>query len=117
MKALGFEPRTYGLKVRGTATPSLDDETTSVDASKNLAHSLACISENPSLDPDLARIFDAWQDLPDPIRLAILALVDAGRKQDASRTNATPPKRKRKKGTSNNQLAADHQYGGSHDEG
>lgn len=28
-------------------------------------------------DPDLARIVAAWPNLPDPIRRAVLALVDA----------------------------------------
>jgi hypothetical protein len=58
-----------------------------------LAHSLARESQKgPSLapeadtsisppagplDPDLARILDAWPGLPDPIRRAIVALVES----------------------------------------
>ena len=29
----------------------------------------------PPLDPDLARILDAWPNLPEPIRAAMLAMV------------------------------------------
>jgi hypothetical protein len=37
-----------------------------------LAQTLARESE---LDPELARVIDAWPDLPDHIRAAVLALV------------------------------------------
>jgi hypothetical protein len=43
---------------------------------KALAHSLAQESQN---DPDLGRIVEAWPGLPDHIRTAILALVNAAR--------------------------------------
>jgi hypothetical protein len=43
---------------------------------ETLARSLARKFEN---DPELARLVDAWPALPEPIRLAILALVESGR--------------------------------------
>jgi hypothetical protein len=33
----------------------------------------------PETDPDLARIIAAWPTLPEPIRRAMLALVETGR--------------------------------------
>jgi hypothetical protein len=36
--------------------------------------------ELPPLDPDLSRVAAAWPALPEPIRRAILALVESGRK-------------------------------------
>jgi hypothetical protein len=32
--------------------------------------------DTASLDPDLTRILDAWPTLPDPIRRAVMALVE-----------------------------------------
>ena len=54
-----------------------------------LAHSLARESQNPPaealdgapstspLDPDLAKLVNAWPDLPEHMRRTILAMVDA----------------------------------------
>jgi hypothetical protein len=36
----------------------------------------ACTSK-PEIDPDLARILDAWPTLAEPIRRAVLALVES----------------------------------------
>lgn len=47
--------------------------------SEPLAHSLAQNSENPPADPDLARLVEAWPNLPEPIRRAVLALVGSVR--------------------------------------
>jgi hypothetical protein len=50
---------------------------TSDKSSSPLAVQLAPSHENcPSADPDLARIIDAWPTLTEPIREAMLALVD-----------------------------------------
>lgn len=48
------------------------------DSATPLAHLLArAVSTQPSFDPDLARIIDAWLTLPPPIKAAIVALLDA----------------------------------------
>ena len=31
----------------------------------------------PPLDPDLARVFEAWTGLPEPVKVGILAMVEA----------------------------------------
>jgi hypothetical protein len=41
-----------------------------------LAHDL---QKSPEIDPDLARLIDAWPTLPDAIRVGILAMVQAAR--------------------------------------
>jgi len=41
-----------------------------------LAQTLACESQ---IDPSLARIIDAWPMLPEPIRRAMVALVESGK--------------------------------------
>jgi hypothetical protein len=44
---------------------------------KALAHSLAReVQKRPEIDAKLARVLDAWHGLSEPIRRAILALVD-----------------------------------------
>jgi hypothetical protein len=35
----------------------------------------ACLQEKPALDPDLARVVNAWPKLPEAIRAAMLAMV------------------------------------------
>jgi hypothetical protein len=41
-----------------------------------LAHSLA---QDSQIDPDLARLIDAWPTLPAAIRMGILAMIEAAR--------------------------------------
>jgi hypothetical protein len=43
------------------------------------AQSGAAPANSPSSDPDLARVIETWQTLPEPIRKAILALIQSGR--------------------------------------
>jgi hypothetical protein len=45
----------------------------------NRAGDRALTKPAPETDPDLTRVMDAWPGLPEPIRRAILALVDNGR--------------------------------------
>src|SRR5262245_28120830 len=48
------------------------------DASSSLAQPLAQDSPKPlGIDPDLARVADAWPNLSPPIRAAVLALVQS----------------------------------------
>jgi hypothetical protein len=44
---------------------------------ETLAYSLA---RETQIDPDLARLIDAWPTLPDALRSGILAMIDAARK-------------------------------------
>ena len=44
---------------------------------ESLAYSLAHDSQ---IDPDLARLIDAWPTLPEALRAGILAMIDAARK-------------------------------------
>ena len=71
MPTVGLEPtdpNPQGIQSKQvTATPEIP-----------LAHSLARESQ---IDPDLARLIDAWPTLPEAIRAGILALVDAASKQ------------------------------------
>ncbi len=78
MKAPGFEPGTYGLKVRRTTDECPDSETTCDNPPEPLAQTLA---RETQIDPDLARVIDAWPELPEAIRRAMLALVESGRKK------------------------------------
>ena len=70
MEAPGIEPVAPLLHV------SLPEQVTSTP-SRPLAHPLAC--ETP-IDPDLARLIDAWQTLPDAMRAGILAMVGSYKK-------------------------------------
>ena len=55
---------------------SLSREQLASKVPEALAHSLA--HESP-IDPNLARIVDAWPSLPEPIRRAMLALAESVR--------------------------------------
>ncbi len=83
MKAVGIEPTTYGLKVRGTADASDSPESTSDDGQKNRAYSLARDSQKEPVS-SMADRFDVTAaaailaDLPEAERRAALdAHVDA----------------------------------------
>jgi hypothetical protein len=39
------------------------------------------LSRETANDPELGKLVDAWPTLPEPIRRAILALVESGRRQ------------------------------------
>ena len=76
VRLLGLEPKTYGLKVQ-RVTDTSDDCQTSCDARPfDLADCLALLRRE---SPDLARVVEAWPTLADPIRRAILAMVEASR--------------------------------------
>jgi hypothetical protein len=73
---LGLEPRTYGLTFRTECDakqeiPCASDATDSRFAGDLLA--------TLNRSPDLLRIVEAWPSLSEPIRKAILALVNAGK--------------------------------------
>jgi hypothetical protein len=78
---LGLEPKTYGLKDWG------EDFATSCDAKELrqpspaevpvLVPSLPNAVSGPDFPPDLARVINSWESLPDAIKAAMLALVDA----------------------------------------
>jgi hypothetical protein len=54
--------------------------TTSGDAPERLDRALTkTLPEPAALDPDLARVVDVWPALPEPIRRAILVLIESGR--------------------------------------
>jgi hypothetical protein len=71
VKALGLEPRTYGLKVacpdaENTANQGVSDSTGAVVAPR--------VAPNPT-DPDVQRVVEAWPALPEALRRAVLALI------------------------------------------
>ena len=50
-------------------------------------------TKTSALDPDLARLIDAWPTLPDPIKAAVLALLDSARpslKGDSHNSHNSP---------------------------
>jgi hypothetical protein len=66
----GIEPATHGFSVckEYQKTPPKTTISPAVDTDFD--------TTSPSLvDPDLARIIEAWPQLPDPIRRAVLALI------------------------------------------
>jgi hypothetical protein len=85
MKASGFEPETYGLKVRGTVDASADSAKSCDDKPKPLAYSLAPNLEKPvnsspldcaKIDPDLARLVNLWADLPEAVRKLLVTTAE-----------------------------------------
>ncbi len=69
MKALGLEPRTYGLK----DCPSTDATPCGEGCSEEERVALV---RRLSSDPGLARLVTAWPHLPEHIKAAVLALVE-----------------------------------------
>jgi hypothetical protein len=67
--AEGFEP----VSVTPNHTNSLPKS-----GSEGAAYSGAFSTANPQIDPDLAKIIEAWRTLPEPIRRAMLALIGLG---------------------------------------
>jgi hypothetical protein len=39
-----------------------------------------CLSRDPQIDPDLARVVNAWPSLPSALRAGIVAMIDAAQK-------------------------------------
>jgi hypothetical protein len=52
---------------------------TSGEPPARLAPQLAPAPAASPVDPDLVRVVDAWPSLPEPIRRAVLALVESSR--------------------------------------
>jgi hypothetical protein len=74
MGATGLEP------VDSSTQGYADTPVTAIPAFP-LAHSLAHEMQNrPEIDPDLARVLDAWPTLPQPLRDGILAMIDGARR-------------------------------------
>jgi len=82
MPKVGLEPtRPLGTPDFESVTPTPEDETTPDVANKpplRLARRLAQELQNQASDPALARIVEAWPNLPEPIRRAMLALAESG---------------------------------------
>jgi hypothetical protein len=74
MKALGLEPRTYGLKDSSAGNLSLEHTVTSDDLEKNLASCLALLARKSA---DLALLVERWDALPETVRAGIVAMVKA----------------------------------------
>ena len=76
MRLSGLEPETYGLKVR-----SRDDATGEAPLTSDfIAERLGVLLG--ALGPDfegLAAVFKAWPTLPDAIRRAIVAMIEASK--------------------------------------
>jgi hypothetical protein len=72
----GPEPETYGLKVRSAIAPILDPLKTSGNWAERLGAVLGVLG--PEFD-GLAKVVAAWPKLPDPIRRAMLAMVEVAR--------------------------------------
>jgi len=69
---------TGDLKSPSESTESLTSNASSENSSPALALPLTFSAPSaPCVDPDLARVVNRWQDLPEPIRRAILALVES----------------------------------------
>ena len=76
VRLAGFEPATYGLGNR----PALAATDYSIASCDTPVFDLAdCLALLRSQSPDLAAIVKAWPTLPEPIRRAVLALVEASR--------------------------------------
>ena len=74
MRLLGLEPKTYGLKVRRASDASCASDTTCNDEPNDLAFCLALLKQTRS---DLAAVAEAWDTLPDAVRVGIVAIVKA----------------------------------------
>jgi hypothetical protein len=76
--------RLSALPVFKTESASPQDptsQTTCGNSTSPLVLQLVPNSEkHPPLDPELSQVVDAWPTLPEPIRRAILSMVEAGRK-------------------------------------
>ena len=71
MKALGLEPRTYGLKVLRTPAESLGKSGVFTAVMPPMMPS----NSKPGVDAELARVIATWPKLPRHLRAAVLALI------------------------------------------
>ena len=78
MSALGLEPRTYGLKVRGSRAnakaKTADSESTGPTTGPS---NPTGPDDGTPLDSDLAKFFAAWPMLAEPLKRAVLALIES----------------------------------------
>ena len=83
MKAVGLEPTTYGLKVRGKhrrnkGFPNVVAQKVATDTAENGCERLILAAE---ADPDLTRLVSAWPMLSAVVKRMILAALDASSEQ------------------------------------
>ena len=85
MKAVGLEPTTYGLKVRGKSREKRGSQSVVAPkvASETVERGCEGLVSVGHSDPDLARLLKAWPKLTATVKRMILAVLDAG--QDADR--------------------------------
>jgi len=69
----GFEPGIADLQSAGQSAQPPSGQTTS---GKRARRGDRAPTKPNETDPDLARIFDAWPALPEPVRRAMLALAE-----------------------------------------
>ena len=86
MKAVGLEPTTYGLKVRGKhrqnkGFPNVVAQMVATDTAENGCERLMLAAET---DPDLARLVSAWPLLSAVVKRMMLAVLDAGQEGEIS---------------------------------
>jgi hypothetical protein len=74
MRLLGLEPKTYGLKVRSDDSPTIANESTYDYSQNDLASCLALLAQTR---PELAKVVEAWDTLPDAVRAGMIAMVNA----------------------------------------
>ena len=74
----GFEPLTSGFGGRGHDCVNNDDSTKLRDTPQGEVPVLVPSPSSAAFSPDLARVVDAWNHIPEAIRTAILALVEVG---------------------------------------
>jgi hypothetical protein len=72
VKASGFEPETYGLRVPCSPDTTPNDSNTSENDPGAVDRALTTAKRKlPDYPPDLARVMDLWAELPEPMRLAL----------------------------------------------
>ncbi len=78
VRPVGFEPTTTRLKVSNARIATPDDDSTlrQTDSAGAVPGAVTGESEGGT-DPELARILAAWPTLPEPLRRAMLAMIDA----------------------------------------
>ena len=73
----GVEPATFSLEVHTSGNPiPCNNSELSKEAQGVVAPVVAEQSETPPVDPDLARIAQAWEKLPVAVRAGIMAIVN-----------------------------------------
>ncbi len=81
LRVLGFEPKTYGLKGRCSNSASTDSAATYANPPEEFTAWLTYLQRT---SPDLAALVKAWPELPDAVRVGIVALVSASAPDNAT---------------------------------